>query len=143
MGLVKNACVYSGLRIQKLAVFQEVFHGINWFYVCWYKFRKAKSFFNSFWVVVVKNGWKKLNWWNELIFCVLVQIRKAKSYCNNYWVSMVKNGWGLIDHRTLKASVFWSHISLDGMTDLDHIDFLMKKKRGRKKKREKNQPNIS
>ena len=24
---------------------------INWFLLCWYKFRKAKSFFNSFWVV--------------------------------------------------------------------------------------------
>ena len=28
--------------------------------VCWYKFRKAKSFFNSFWVVVFKNGYSLL-----------------------------------------------------------------------------------
>ena len=45
---------HSGLRTLKLAVSQEVVNCINWFLVCWYKFRKAKSFFNNFWEVVFK-----------------------------------------------------------------------------------------
>ena len=31
-------------------------HGMNWFFACWYKFRKAKSWFDDFWVGKVKNG---------------------------------------------------------------------------------------
>ena len=31
---------------------------MNWtdLYACWYKFGKAKNYFNKIWVVVVKNG---------------------------------------------------------------------------------------
>ena len=46
----------SGDRTLKLAVSQEGNNGMNWFLVCLYKFRKAKSYFDNFWVVVVKNG---------------------------------------------------------------------------------------
>ena len=55
-GLVKNGCGYSVLRTLKLVVCQGEMNGINWFLVCWYKFRKAKSYFINFLVVVVKNG---------------------------------------------------------------------------------------
>ena len=30
--------------------------GIDLFFACWYKFRKAKSCFNDFWVGLVKNS---------------------------------------------------------------------------------------
>ena len=30
---------------------------MSWFSACWYKFRKAKSYFNNYWVGMVKNGW--------------------------------------------------------------------------------------
>ena len=53
VAMVKNGCGHSSRRTQKLAVCQERINGINWFLWCWWKFRKAKSYF---WVVVVKNG---------------------------------------------------------------------------------------
>ena len=34
-------------------------NGINWFLVCWYKFGKAKSYFNNYWECTVKN-WRSL-----------------------------------------------------------------------------------
>ena len=52
----KNGCGHSVLRTLKLAVCQGEMNGINCFLMCWYKFRKAKSYFNNFLVVVVKNG---------------------------------------------------------------------------------------
>ena len=39
-----------------LAVSQEGINGINWFMVCRYKFGKAKSYFNNYWVFMDKNG---------------------------------------------------------------------------------------
>ena len=57
--MVKNGCGHSGHRTLKLTVSQvsqEVINGINWSLVCSYKFRKAKSYFDKFWVVMVKNG---------------------------------------------------------------------------------------
>ena len=56
MGMVKNECGLSLLRTLKLAVCQGEMNGINLLFVCRYKFRKAKSSFNNFWVVVIKNG---------------------------------------------------------------------------------------
>ena len=53
--IFKNACGHSVLRTLKLAACQGKFDEINWFLVCWYKFMKAKSYFNNFFVVVVKN----------------------------------------------------------------------------------------
>ena len=40
----------------KLIVSQKWTDGINWMFSCWCKFRKAKSWFNDFWVGVFKNG---------------------------------------------------------------------------------------
>ena len=53
--IFKNGCGHSVLRTLKLAVCQGKFDEINWFLVCWYKFMKAKSCLNNFFVVVVKN----------------------------------------------------------------------------------------
>ena len=55
MGIFKTGCGHSVLRTLKLAVCQGIMNGINWFLVCWYKFMKAKSYFNNFFVVVVKD----------------------------------------------------------------------------------------
>ena len=30
---------------------------MSWLFACWYKFRKAKSYFNNYWVGIVKNEW--------------------------------------------------------------------------------------
>ena len=37
------------------AVTQEWTNELGWFFACWYKFMKAKSYFNNYWVGVVKN----------------------------------------------------------------------------------------
>ena len=56
VGIVKNGCGYPGLSTLKLAVYQEGVNEINWYLVCWYKFKKAKRYVNNFWVLVVRNG---------------------------------------------------------------------------------------
>ena len=40
----------------KLVLSQEGIDGINLFFACCYKSRKAISYFNNFWVGVVENG---------------------------------------------------------------------------------------
>ena len=82
---------------------------INWFMVCWHKFGEAKSYFDNFWVVVVKNGSSILQHFHETLnspasqewidlmswfFAFCYKFRKAKNYFNNHWVDMVKNGCG-------------------------------------------------
>ena len=99
VGAVKNGCGHSGLSTQKLAVCQGI-DGINWFLVCWCKFRKAQSYFNSFCIVVLKNVWSfrslkflylkdKLINWADFLQC-WYEFRKVKSYFNNYWEGMVR-----------------------------------------------------
>ena len=56
VGVVKNGCGESGYRTLKLTVSQECTDRVTKFFKCWYKFRKAKSCFNDFWVGMVKNG---------------------------------------------------------------------------------------
>ena len=48
MGLVRSGCVHSSNRTLKLSVSEEWIDGINWFFTCWCKSRKAKSRFNRF-----------------------------------------------------------------------------------------------
>ena len=40
----------------KSAASQEWIDEMSWFFACWYKFRKSKSYFNDYWVRMVKNG---------------------------------------------------------------------------------------
>ena len=60
VGMIKNGCGQSGDETLKLTVSEEWADGINWFFAFFatgfYKFRKAKSRFKDFWVVLVKNG---------------------------------------------------------------------------------------
>ena len=48
---IKNGCGQSGHGTLKLAVFSMLF-----FFACCCKFRKGKSWFNDFWVGLVKDG---------------------------------------------------------------------------------------
>ena len=52
MVVIKNGHGLLGLGTLKSAVSQEW----NNFFACWYKFMKAKSYLNNYWVDVVKNG---------------------------------------------------------------------------------------
>ena len=55
--VVKNGCGLLSLGTLKSTVFQEWINEMSWFFACWYKFRKAKSYFNIYWVDMLKNGW--------------------------------------------------------------------------------------
>ena len=55
MVVIKNGCGLLGLGTLKSAVSQEWTDELGWFFACWYKFMKAKSYFNNYWVGVVKN----------------------------------------------------------------------------------------
>ena len=56
VGTVKNGCGQSSHGTPKLTVSQEKIDGMNWFFACSYKFRKAKSYLNDFRMGMVKNG---------------------------------------------------------------------------------------
>ena len=48
---------------QESVVSQEWIDEMSWRFACWYKFRKAKSYFDNYWVSVVKNGWDLKDHW--------------------------------------------------------------------------------
>ena len=54
--MVKNGRGQSGYGTLKLTVSQEWIDGMSWYFTCWCKFRKAKSYFNDFWVGMVRTG---------------------------------------------------------------------------------------
>ena len=56
LGILENGCSQSGEGTLKLTVSQKCTDRINWFIGWWYKFREAKSWFNDFWVGMVKNN---------------------------------------------------------------------------------------
>ena len=51
MVVVRNGPGLLGLETQ------EWIDEMSWFFACWYNFKKAKSYFNSYWVGIIKNGW--------------------------------------------------------------------------------------
>ena len=93
-----NVVSQSGFRIFLLTISLEEIRKAAW------------SWSRKFWVGMVKNYFiSRTNRWNELIFCMLVQIQE--SCFNDFWVGVVKNGCGLLVHETLKSDVSykWVH----------------------------------
>ena len=43
-------------KIDCISRMNKMNNGMKWFFACWCKFRKAKNYFNDFWVSVVKIG---------------------------------------------------------------------------------------
>ena len=60
--LVGNGCGLLGLKTPKSAVSQELIDGISWFFSCWYKFKKAKSFGKN----LVPEIWAKMHPANQI-----------------------------------------------------------------------------
>ena len=56
VGVVKNGCDQPCYGTLKLTVSEEWADGINWFFPCWYRFTKIKSWSKMFLVGIVKNG---------------------------------------------------------------------------------------
>ena len=54
--VIKNEHCLLGLGTLKYAVSQVWIDEFGWFFACWYKFWKAKSYFNNYWMGMVKNG---------------------------------------------------------------------------------------
>ena len=57
MVVVQNGSGLLRLGSLKSAVSQESIYKMSWFFACWYKFRKAKSYFDNYWLGIIKNGW--------------------------------------------------------------------------------------
>ena len=76
--MVKNGHGLLGHGTLK-SISQDWIDKMSWFFACWCKFRKARRYFNSYWVDIVKNGWDLLDhgtlklgvsqmiWWIEQI----------------------------------------------------------------------------
>ena len=62
-----HKCVFSfwSQDSKIVAISHEEINGINWFLVCWYKFRKAWSYFNN-WTLVLRGSYKI-----TLVFAIL------------------------------------------------------------------------
>ena len=55
MVVIENGRGLVGLGTPKSAA-SQLTNELGWFFACWYKFMKAKNYFNNYWVGVVKNG---------------------------------------------------------------------------------------
>ena len=108
MGVVKNECGHSGRKTLKLAVLHEGINGINWYFACWYRFRKAKSH--------LLNGQGLLGHWtlksalsqewiDELSWFLHADTNSGKLKINKFCVVMVKIGHGLLGYWTLQTAV--------------------------------------
>ena len=87
--MVKNRYCQLCDRTLKLILSDEWKDLINWFFACWYRFTKIKSWSKIYWVGMVKNDWpvrawdskigciSKMSRWNKLIFGLLVQILES------------------------------------------------------------------
>ena len=86
--MVRDGCDQPGHRTLKLTVSQKWGDGMNWFFACSCKFRKAWSNFNDSRVNVVKIGHghfvyetlKSAEWVSELSWFFACWL-----WCNNFW----------------------------------------------------------
>ena len=62
-------------------------HGQKWLWLVWSRDSKI-------------NCVTKLNWWNKLIFCMLIKSQRAKSWFNDFWVGVFKNDLGFLVYET-------------------------------------------
>ena len=91
-GVVRNKCGQS--------VSQEWIDAMNWFLAYWCKSKKSKSYFNNFWVDLVKNGHghlvhetlKSAEWVYALSWFFACWL-----WCNNFWLDQ---------HRTFLSLTF-------------------------------------
>ena len=56
LGMVKYGRDHSGHKALKSAVSEYGIDELSWFFECWYKFKKAKRYYNSYCVSGVRNG---------------------------------------------------------------------------------------
>ena len=82
MGVVKNRCGQSGHRtkIDCISIMNR-WNELNWSFTCWCcKFRKAKSYFSNYWVVIVKIWAWRFCPFNPKICCIL------RKFMNWFWL---------------------------------------------------------
>ena len=75
LDIVKNGFGHSSDK--SLAGSQGCIVEINWFFACWYKFRKANSYFNDLWVGLVKNKCL-FSFRDSKICCILIMNSKIE-----------------------------------------------------------------
>ena len=106
MGVVKNGCGFLGPENLRSAVSPEWINELSLFLTRSYKFRKANSLYDKFWVVWVILGTLKSTMCQEWFwfFACWYKFMKAKSYFNDFRMGVVKNGLGLWSDRTVKSA---------------------------------------
>ena len=62
-------------------------HGLKWVSPVWSRDSKIDCI-------------SRMSWWNELIFCMLMQIQKSEKLFKRFLVGVVKNGHGHLVHET-------------------------------------------
>ena len=102
VGVVKNRCGQSGHRNLKLTVSQDWIERINWFFACRSKLQKAKSYFNYFWVAVVKYL-RPFSSWDPNICCILKWVYELRLIFT-CWLWWNNNNFWLDQHFTLSIS---------------------------------------
>ena len=88
--LVQFHTNFSGDRTLKSTTSEELNDGINWFFACWYRITKIKSWSKIFWVGICQKwvwtiwSWNskidcisKVNRWNKVIFFMMVRIQES------------------------------------------------------------------
>ena len=115
----QNALSNSDWQIFKSSISAEQIDETAWFFACWYKFPKIKSWLKSFWCGIVTNECGQSGLWTlkltvsqertdgtNWFFACWYNFAQIKRWLKIFRVSMVKNWCGQSGHGTLKLTVF-------------------------------------
>ena len=80
VSMVKNGCGRFGDRALKLIVSEEGTKWINWFFACWYRFTKIKS-----WTKFFGWTWSKKDVASLMFFACRYKFKKVKSWFIAAW----------------------------------------------------------
>ena len=105
MVVTKNGWGLLGCGTLTSAVSQEGIYELVWFFTCWFKFTKAKSYFDNYWVDMVKNGQGLIDhgilkpgvshtWFDELSRLIEWFLYAGSDGINFYCVSLTPRCWG-------------------------------------------------
>ena len=104
MVVVKNEYVLLGLGTPKSVVSQEWIDEMSWFFTCWYKFRKAKSYFNNSWMDMLKKWARPYRSWISEIKVISNDLLNLADRLNDICMLIVDlNGNGVWSHSLAPA----------------------------------------
>ena len=112
MVVVKNEYVLLCLGTPKSVVSQEWIDEMSWFFTCWYKFRKAKSYFNNSRMGMLKNWARHCRSWNSEIKVVSNDLLNWADRLNDICMLIADlNGNGVWSHSLAPAhAILKTHV---------------------------------